>query len=188
MNADIDLRVERPGYVPGGAGVIRLTIVAPPRGLTGLALADAGTLDRLRGIANASLLVGRRVGDRIGAACEAALEQEGLGCEIERVLDNDAPHAGANLSIWGESSTRCRLAQTAPENAAEPQKRSVSLSRVHFWPILAPRRVNHHASDRERAAPRLIRTVERRLTAGSRPRAGVDDREHSGRTRYRDLS
>jgi RNA 3'-terminal phosphate cyclase (ATP) len=109
MNADIDLRVERPGYVPGGAGVIRLTVVPARRGLTGLALADAGTLDAVRGIANASLLVGRRVGDRIAAACEAELEQEGLGCEIERVLDNDARHAGANLSIWGETSTRCRF-------------------------------------------------------------------------------
>jgi RNA 3'-terminal phosphate cyclase (ATP) len=33
MNADIDLRVVRPGYVPGGAGVLQLTVVPPPRGI-----------------------------------------------------------------------------------------------------------------------------------------------------------
>jgi RNA 3'-terminal phosphate cyclase (ATP) len=109
MNADIDLRVERPGYVPGGAGVIRLTVVPPPRGLTSLTLAEAGTVDAVRGIAIASLLAGRRVGDRMAAACEAALEKAGLASQIERVLDNDARHAGANLSIWCESSTTCRF-------------------------------------------------------------------------------
>jgi RNA 3'-terminal phosphate cyclase (ATP) len=109
MNADIDLRVERPGYVPGGAGVIQLTVVPPPHGLIGLTLTQAGTVDAVRGIANASLLAGRRVGDRMAAACETALEKAGLACHIERVLDNDARHAGANLSIWGESSTACRF-------------------------------------------------------------------------------
>src|SRR5688572_10081227 len=109
MNADIDLRVERPGYVPGGAGVIRLTVVPPPHGLRGLTLAEAGSVDAVRGIAIASLLAGRRVGDRMAAACEAALHEADLACDIERVLDNDARHAGANLSIWGESSTACRF-------------------------------------------------------------------------------
>src|SRR3954451_8044157 len=56
MNASIDVRVERPGYVPGGAGVIRLTVVPPPHGLTALTLAEAGTVDAVRGIAIASLL------------------------------------------------------------------------------------------------------------------------------------
>jgi len=109
MNADIDLRAERPGYVPGGAGVIQLTVVPPSQGLRGLTLADAGTVDVVRGIAIASLLAGRRVGDRMAAACEATLEKAGLACDIERVLDNDARHAGANLSIWSESSTGCRF-------------------------------------------------------------------------------
>jgi RNA 3'-terminal phosphate cyclase (ATP) len=109
MNADIDLQVERPGYVPGGAGVLQLTVVPPPQGLTALTLADAGTVGTVRGIAMASLLAGRRVGDRMAAACEATLEKAGLACDIDRVLDNEARHAGANLSIWSESSTACRF-------------------------------------------------------------------------------
>jgi RNA 3'-terminal phosphate cyclase (ATP) len=109
MNANIDLRVERPGYVPGGAGVIQLTVVPAPQGLTGLTLADAGTVATVRGIAMASLLAGRRVGDRMAAACEVALKKAGLACAIERVLDNQARHPGANLSVWGESSTACRF-------------------------------------------------------------------------------
>jgi RNA 3'-terminal phosphate cyclase (ATP) len=110
MNADIDLRVERPGYIPGGAGVIQLTVAPPPHGLKSLVLAEAGSVNTVRGIAMASLLAGRRVGDRMAAACEAEIEKSaGLTCDIERVLDNDARHAGANLSIWAESSTGCRF-------------------------------------------------------------------------------
>jgi RNA 3'-terminal phosphate cyclase (ATP) len=97
MNANIDLRLERPGYVPGGEGVVQLTVVPPPRGLTGLILADAGRMGIVRGIAIASLLAGRRVDDRMAAACEATVEKAGLTCDIERVLDNEARHAGANL-------------------------------------------------------------------------------------------
>src|ERR687892_404319 len=51
MNADIDLRVARPGYVPGGAGVIQLTVAPSSRGLTGITLLNAGTLGAVRGIA-----------------------------------------------------------------------------------------------------------------------------------------
>src|SRR5687767_10759053 len=75
MKADIDVHVERPGYVPGGAGVLQVTVLPPPQGLTGLTLADPGTVSTVRGIAIASLLAGRRVGDRMAAACEATLEK-----------------------------------------------------------------------------------------------------------------
>jgi RNA 3'-terminal phosphate cyclase (ATP) len=109
MDADIDLSVKRPGYVPGGAGVVQLTVTPSSRGLTGITLTDPGKLDAVRGIALASLLAGRRVSDRMAATCEAELEPAGLACDIERVLDDDARHAGANLSIWGESTTGCRF-------------------------------------------------------------------------------
>jgi RNA 3'-terminal phosphate cyclase (ATP) len=114
MGAGIDLHVERPGYVPGGAGVIRLNVAPASAGLTGLTLTDPGTLTAIRGIAIASLLAGRRVSERMAAACESPLQRAGLTCDIERVLDDEARHAGANLSIWGESSTGCRLGADRP--------------------------------------------------------------------------
>jgi RNA 3'-terminal phosphate cyclase (ATP) len=109
MGAEIDLQVERPGYVPGGAGVIQLKVAPSSRGLTGITLPDAVRLDAVRGVALASLLAGRRVSERMAAACESILEQAGVACDIERVLDSEARHAGANLSIWGESTTGCRF-------------------------------------------------------------------------------
>jgi RNA 3'-terminal phosphate cyclase (ATP) len=148
MNADIDLRVERPGYVPGGAGVIHLTVVPPPHGLRGLTLADAGTVDGVRGIAIASLLAGRRVSDRMAAACETVLEQAGLACEIERVLDDDARHAGANLSIWGDSSTACRF---GADRAGRPGRTSEAIGEFVARTFLADLRsgatVDRHLAD-----------------------------------------
>jgi RNA 3'-terminal phosphate cyclase (ATP) len=107
MGVEIDLQVERPGYVPGGAGVVLLTVTPPAGGLTGLPLTDPGTLDGVRGIAVASRLAGRRVSERMAVSCQATLEPAGLSCDIERVLDDEARHAGANLSIWGRSTTGC---------------------------------------------------------------------------------
>jgi RNA 3'-terminal phosphate cyclase (ATP) len=148
MNANIDLRVERPGYVPGGAGVIRLTVVPPPQGLTGLTLADAGTVDAVRGIAVASLLAGRRVGDRMAAACEAALERAGLASDIERVLDEEARHAGANLSIWGESSTACRF---GADRAGKPGRTSEAIgeyvARTFLEDVRTGATVDRHLAD-----------------------------------------
>jgi RNA 3'-terminal phosphate cyclase (ATP) len=148
MNAEIDLRVERPGYVPGGAGVLQLTVVPPPQGLTGLTLPDAGTVDTVRGIAIASLLAGRRVGDRMATACEAALEKAGLTCDIQRVLDDEARHAGANLSIWSESSTACRF---GADRAGKPGRTSEAIGEFVARAFLADLRtgatVDRHLAD-----------------------------------------
>jgi RNA 3'-terminal phosphate cyclase (ATP) len=109
MGADLNLQVERPGYVPGGAGVLRLTVDPAAGGLKGITLTDAGRIDAVRGIAMASRLAGRRVAERMAVSCEATLEPAGLSCNIERSLDDEARHAGANLSIWGTSTTGCLL-------------------------------------------------------------------------------
>jgi RNA 3'-terminal phosphate cyclase (ATP) len=108
MGADIELTIVRPGYVPGGAGMIQLTVTPNGRGLAGIELSVPGRLESVRGIALCSLLAGRRVSDRMAAACESELAAAGLSCDIERMLDDQARHAGANLSIWGESSSGCR--------------------------------------------------------------------------------
>jgi RNA 3'-terminal phosphate cyclase (ATP) len=109
MGAVIDVTVVRPGYVPGGAGTLQLTVTPAKRGLTGVTLVEPGQVHQVRGIALASRLAERRVSERMATTCEAALEAAYLTCRIERVDDSEALHPGANLTIWAESSTGCRF-------------------------------------------------------------------------------
>ena len=109
MGVTVELTVTRPGYVPGGAGVIRLTVAPAPRGLQPLSLVEPGVFREVRGVALSSHLAGRHVSDRMAAACEAHLKAAGLPCSIERVDDATARHAGANLAIWAESTTGSRM-------------------------------------------------------------------------------
>jgi RNA 3'-terminal phosphate cyclase (ATP) len=109
MGADIDVTLVRPGYVPGGAGVLQLTVTPTRHGLTGITLPEPGRVSSVRGIALASRLAERRVSDRMAVACESALEAADLTCDIARVDDTEARHGGANLTIWAESTTGCRF-------------------------------------------------------------------------------
>lgn len=108
MGAEIDVAVVRPGYVPGGAGILDLT-VRPSGRLTGITLPEPGRVENVRGIALASRLAERRVSVRMAAACQSVLVAAGLTCDIERVDDNEARQPGANLTIWAESTSGCRF-------------------------------------------------------------------------------
>jgi RNA 3'-terminal phosphate cyclase (ATP) len=109
LGAEIDVTVVRPGYVPGGSGVIEFAVTPSAGGLTAIVLPAPGTVQTVSGIALCSHLRGRRVADRMAAACQGVLEAAGVSGEIERVVDEDATQAGANLTIWAESSSGCRF-------------------------------------------------------------------------------
>lgn len=109
MGVTVSVEVTRPGYVPRGAGVIHVAVTPVAHGLEPLTLTDAGVVGQVRGIALSSHLAPRRVSDRMASACEERLKAAGLSCRVERVYDTTAQHAGANLAIWGESTTGCRL-------------------------------------------------------------------------------
>jgi len=104
----MSLQVRRPGYVPGGAGIIELN-VTPNSELAPLTLNDPGIVGQVHGTAISSHLADRRVSERMACSCEDHLSQAGLRCAIERIEDTTACHAGANLAIWAESTTGCRL-------------------------------------------------------------------------------
>jgi RNA 3'-terminal phosphate cyclase (ATP) len=109
MGVEIDITVVRPGYVPGGAGILHITVTPAERGLIGLTLVDPGQVRQVHGIALASRLAERRVSERMAATCEATLGAANLACNIERLHDMEARHPGANLTIWAESSSGCRF-------------------------------------------------------------------------------
>ena len=109
MGVEAELRLVRPGYVPRGSGVIELRVLPVEGRVAPLVLGEPGRPCRIAGIAFASRLAARRVSERMARACEEGLARAGLACEIERVEDEQALHAGAGLAAWAETTTGCRL-------------------------------------------------------------------------------
>jgi RNA 3'-terminal phosphate cyclase (ATP) len=106
MRADVSLHVTRPGYVPGGGGIIDMNVVPHRQGLDPLMLSPAGHVSDVRGIALSSHLAERHVSERMASTCEAHIRAAGMTCAIDRVDDVNAVHAGACLAIWAKGSTR----------------------------------------------------------------------------------
>jgi RNA 3'-terminal phosphate cyclase (ATP) len=105
MGVDLTLDVIRPGYVPGGGGVIEMNVVPRRQGLDALVLSAAGQVSEVHGIALSSHLAGQQVSERMASACEAQIRGAGMACAIDRVDDVTAVHAGACLAIWAKGST-----------------------------------------------------------------------------------
>jgi RNA 3'-terminal phosphate cyclase (ATP) len=50
MGVEIDVRVVRPGYVPGGPGILQITVTPTERGLIGLTLVDPGQVRHVQAL------------------------------------------------------------------------------------------------------------------------------------------
>ncbi len=109
MNAVVELQVIRAGYVPKGAGAIKLSVKPVRRSLKPVTLPEQGSFSEVSGIAFSSHLEQRHVSERMAEVCEQRLARAGLSTKIERLNDSTALHAGASLAIWAESSTGCVL-------------------------------------------------------------------------------
>jgi RNA 3'-terminal phosphate cyclase (ATP) len=101
MGLDVEFRVERPGYVPTGHGVLRVA-VAPTGHLQPLRLEQRGEPQRLWGRALASHLAERRVSARMADAARAVLAGEGLEASIHIEEDTTAAQAGAAFAVFAE--------------------------------------------------------------------------------------
>jgi RNA 3'-terminal phosphate cyclase (ATP) len=126
MGARVELELVRPGYVPGGSGVLELRVDPAPRGLAPLELLERGPLRALRGVALASHLAERRVAERMARACEERLAAQGLACTIERIEDTRASQPGAGLAVWAETAAGCRL---GADRAGAPRRSSEAIGR-----------------------------------------------------------
>lgn len=164
MGVSVDLEVARPGYVPRGAGVIQLTVTPAPRGLQPVSLIEQGVFDQVRGIALSSHLAERHVSDRMASVCEAELKAAGLSCSIERLDDTTSQHAGANLAIWAESTTGCRL---GADRAGALRRSSEAIGKYVAASFLQDARsgatVDRHVADQLVVSPRSL--AARRTTS-----------------------
>ncbi|MEW6472605.1 MAG: RNA 3'-terminal phosphate cyclase [Actinomycetota bacterium] len=121
MGLGVEFRVERPGYVPTGQGVLRIT-VAPAAPLKPLRLEEPGDVQRVWGIALASHLAERQVSQRMAEAARQRLDQRRLDAALETEDDTTAAQPGAAFGIFAETSTGALLGADgagAPRRPAE---------------------------------------------------------------------
>ncbi|MBI4278047.1 MAG: RNA 3'-phosphate cyclase [Armatimonadetes bacterium] len=109
MGVAASVETLRPGYVPRGGGSICLEVRPAAGPLRPLALAGAGRVVRVWGIALASHLRERRVSDRMARRCADRLAAAGLEARIEPVDDRSAAQPGAALAVFAETDAGCIL-------------------------------------------------------------------------------
>lgn len=102
MGLKVEVMMERPGYVPRGEGVLRLTVTPPRTPLRSLTLEHAGAVRRMWGIALASHLVERKVSRRMAGAAKQVLARAGYDAEIEERDDTTALQPGAALALFAD--------------------------------------------------------------------------------------
>lgn len=109
MGLEARATMDRPGYVPRGGGIMRLT-VEPARGpLRGLRWDHAGTVRRIWGIALASHLAERGVSERMARSAADVLGRFGYRAEFELVNDQTSLQAGAALALFADRDGGARL-------------------------------------------------------------------------------
>lgn len=126
MGLTIDIQIARAGYVPAGAGMVRLSVTPSRSPLRPMVATEPGRFRRVNGIAFSSHLAARRVSERMARACQERLERAGLSCEIAQVDDATALQPGACLTIWASSSTGCIL---GADRAGAPRRTSEAIGR-----------------------------------------------------------
>lgn len=129
MGLDARLSMVRPGYVPKGGGILRLSVEPLDQPLRPLTMESAGALDRIWGIALASHLRARRVAGRMAAAAREVLAAAGYDAEIDEREDTSALQAGAAFALFADLSGGVRLGADragAPHRPAEGIGRRVA--------------------------------------------------------------
>lgn len=103
------IEVVRPGYVPRGDGVLRLTIQPLTDSFQAIAMEEAGPVTRIWGIALSSHLDERQVSERMAEAARDVLTQAGYQSDIELRHDRVSRQRGAMLALFADASETRRL-------------------------------------------------------------------------------
>ncbi|HYH51242.1 MAG TPA: RNA 3'-terminal phosphate cyclase [Acidimicrobiia bacterium] len=122
MGVDVDFRVDRPGYVPSGQGVLTVAVGPSASRLRPLRLEEPGKVWRVRGIALASHLADRDVSRRMADAAEKRLAKAGFDPDIHVIEDSTAAQPGAAFALFAETTGDALLGADgagAPRRPAE---------------------------------------------------------------------
>lgn len=126
MGIEAGLEMGRPGYVPQGQGILRLSVRPAQDRLRPLTMETPGSVARLWGIALSSHLEERKVSDRMAEAARKIFSRAGYEAEIEIVYDNKAVQPGAALAAFADLRGGARL---GADLAGAPGRRSETIGR-----------------------------------------------------------
>jgi RNA 3'-terminal phosphate cyclase (ATP) len=126
MGIEVTARMERPGYVPTGGGIVQLAITRTKDRLRSLTLVESGSVEKVWGIALSSRLKHQSVSDRMAQSAKAAFNTAGYDADLRVVYDDTALQAGAGLALFADLSHGARL---GADRAGAPGRRSESIGK-----------------------------------------------------------
>lgn len=109
MGLHADVEMLRPGYVPRGGGILRLSAKPVRGGLLPLVLDQPTAAERLWGIALASHLGEGKVAHRMAEAAQHVFAAAGYRASIEPRYDTSALQPGAALAAFADLAGGSRL-------------------------------------------------------------------------------
>ena len=126
MGLEASMRMERPGYVPTGGGIVYLEVMPVRSVLQSLVLDKPGSVEKVWGVALCSRLKERSVSDRMAEAAKRLLRGAGYNAEVRVLYDETALQAGAGLATFADLSGGSRL---GADRAGTPGRRSEAIGR-----------------------------------------------------------
>jgi RNA 3'-terminal phosphate cyclase (ATP) len=109
MGLEVELVMERPGYVPRGEGIVRLAVQPARKPLRHLRIEETGTVTRVWGIALSSHLEKRHVSERMADAAQEVLGRAGHRADIDVQYDRESLQPGAVLALFADLGEGVRL-------------------------------------------------------------------------------
>jgi RNA 3'-terminal phosphate cyclase (ATP) len=135
MDLEVEIAMLRPGYVPKGEGILRITLPGGTNGpLRPLELERAGPVERIWGISLSSHLAERRVSRRMSEAARAELVGAGYEAVIEEREEMSSVQAGAALALFADLKGGARL---GADRAGLPRRSAESIGRHAARQLLA---------------------------------------------------
>jgi RNA 3'-terminal phosphate cyclase (ATP) len=126
MGIEVVVRMDRPGYVPTGGGILCLEVTPVRNVLQPLVLDKAGSVEKVWGIALSSRLQDQSVSDRMAEAVKSAFGAVGHKAQVRAVYDDTALQAGAGLAVFADLSGGSRLGS---DRAGAPGRRSEAIGK-----------------------------------------------------------
>jgi RNA 3'-terminal phosphate cyclase (ATP) len=104
-----EVEIRRPGYVPGGEGILHLAVKPLSEPFQAITKEETGPVTRLWGIALSSHLEEQQVSRRMADAAQDVLAKDGYQAEIEVRNDTEALQRGAALALFADLEGTRRL-------------------------------------------------------------------------------
>ncbi len=126
MGMEVNVRMERPGYVPAGQGIWHLAATPAQKGLQPLELDNPGPVKKIWGIALSSRLKEQSVSDRMAEAAKRAFAEVGYHANFQVLYDDSALQPGADLAAFADLSGGARVGS---DRAGAPGRRSEAIGK-----------------------------------------------------------